>query len=72
MTLAIVLPGLDRAEAEALVAEADTVYPYSHAVRGNIEVRLEVSTDALSRKRVTGQGPVGNTAGRALRSSSGA
>lgn len=46
VTLAIVLPGLDRAEAEALVAEADTVCPYSHAVRGNIEVRLEVSTDA--------------------------
>ncbi|MFU7527387.1 organic hydroperoxide resistance protein [Qipengyuania sp. ASV99] len=46
VTLAIVLPGLERAEAEALVAEADTVCPYSHAVRGNIEVSLEVSTEA--------------------------
>ena len=40
--LAIVLPGLDRAEAEALVAEADTVCPYSHAVRGNIDVSIDV------------------------------
>lgn len=46
VTLVIVLPGLDAADAEALVAEADTVCPYSHAVRGNIEVRLEVTTDA--------------------------
>jgi lipoyl-dependent peroxiredoxin len=46
VTLAIVLPGLDRAEAEALVAEADSVCPYSHAVRGNIAVSLEVSTEA--------------------------
>lgn len=44
VTLAIVLPGLDRAEAEALVAEADTVCPYSHAVRGNIDVNIAVST----------------------------
>ena len=29
-----------RAEAEALVAEADTVCPYSHATRGNIDVTL--------------------------------
>ncbi|WP_276528573.1 OsmC family protein [Novosphingobium taihuense] len=46
VTLAIALPGLDTVEAEALVAEADTVCPYSHAVRGNIEVRLEVTTEA--------------------------
>jgi len=46
VTLAIVLPGLDRTEAEALVAEADTVCPYSHAVRGNIDVILAVSTAA--------------------------
>lgn len=46
VTLAISLPGLAPSEAEALVAEADTVCPYSHAVRGNIEVRLEVTTEA--------------------------
>lgn len=44
VTLAIVLPELDAADAQALVAEADTVCSYSHAVRGNIEVSLEVST----------------------------
>lgn len=44
--LTISVPGLDPAEAEALVAEADTVCPYSHAVRGNIEVDLEVITAA--------------------------
>lgn len=44
VTLAIVLPGLDTADAEALVAEADMVCPYSHAVRGNIDVGIEVST----------------------------
>lgn len=38
VTLDISLPGLDPAEADALVAEADTVCPYSHAVRGNIDV----------------------------------
>ncbi|PLK23315.1 organic hydroperoxide resistance protein [Porphyrobacter sp. TH134] len=46
VTLAIVLPGLSAAEAQALVAEADTVCPYSHAVRGNIAVSLDVSTPA--------------------------
>ena len=40
--LEIRLPGVARAEAEALVAEADTVCPYSHAVRGNIPVKLTV------------------------------
>lgn len=38
--LAISLPGVDRAAAEALIAEADTICPYSHAVRGNIAVKL--------------------------------
>lgn len=46
VTLAITLPGLDRAEAEALVAEADTICPYSHAVRGNIDVVLEVTASS--------------------------
>lgn len=46
VTLTIALPGLEQAAAEALVAEADTVCPYSHAVRGNIAVRIEVATAA--------------------------
>lgn len=41
--LSISLPGVEQAAAEALVAEADTVCPYSHAVRGNISVALEVA-----------------------------
>lgn len=41
--LVVSLPGLDRDAAEALVAEADTVCPYSHAVRGNIAVKLSVA-----------------------------
>ncbi len=41
--LAISLPGVDRAAAEALVAEADTICPYSHATRGNIEVKLSLA-----------------------------
>lgn len=46
VTLTISLPGLDAREAEALVAEADTVCPYSHAVRGNIEVTLEIVSNS--------------------------
>jgi len=41
--LAIKLPGLDRAKAEDLVAKAHVVCPYSHATRGNIDVRLKVA-----------------------------
>ncbi|MBY9068053.1 organic hydroperoxide resistance protein [Hyphomonas sp. WL0036] len=40
--LDIAIPDVDRAEAEALVAEAHEVCPYSHATRGNIEVDLNV------------------------------
>ncbi|MBC2665234.1 organic hydroperoxide resistance protein [Novosphingobium flavum] len=43
VALLVTLPGVDRAAAEALVAEADTICPYSHAVRGNIEVTLTVA-----------------------------
>lgn len=46
VTLDIALPGLNRDEAEALVAEADTVCPYSHAVRGNIDVSLVIAQGA--------------------------
>lgn len=43
VALTITLPGVDRAAAEALVAEADTICPYSHATRGNITVDLSVA-----------------------------
>lgn len=43
VALEISLPGVDRAEAEALVAGADAVCPYSHATRGNITVTLTVA-----------------------------
>ena len=38
--LKISLPGMDRAAAEALVAAAHVVCPYSNATRGNIDVTL--------------------------------
>jgi Ohr subfamily peroxiredoxin len=37
------LPGVERDAALALVEEADSVCPYSHAVRGNISVKLTVA-----------------------------
>jgi osmotically inducible protein OsmC len=40
--LKISLPGMPRAEAEALVQKAHTVCPYSNATRGNIDVTLTV------------------------------
>jgi osmotically inducible protein OsmC len=38
--LTVAVPGYDKAEAEALVAKAHVVCPYSHATRGNIPVSL--------------------------------
>jgi Ohr subfamily peroxiredoxin len=38
--LKISLPGMDRAEAEKLVAAAHIVCPYSNATRGNVNVTL--------------------------------
>jgi Ohr subfamily peroxiredoxin len=43
VALEIILPGVERAAAEALVAEADTICPYSHATRGNIEMKISVA-----------------------------
>jgi Ohr subfamily peroxiredoxin len=40
--LAISIPGMERAAAEALVQKAHQVCPYSNATRGNIEVTLTV------------------------------
>jgi lipoyl-dependent peroxiredoxin len=41
--LVISLPGIERAKAEDLVAKAHIVCPYSHATKGNIDVRLKVA-----------------------------
>jgi len=41
--LNINLPGLEQADAQALVEAAHHVCPYSNATRGNIDVRLHVS-----------------------------
>ncbi|MCA1941882.1 MAG: organic hydroperoxide resistance protein [Caenispirillum bisanense] len=41
--LKIDLPGIERAVAEGLVQKAHVVCPYSHATRGNIDVRLAVA-----------------------------
>jgi Ohr subfamily peroxiredoxin len=38
--LRISLPGMDHAQAQALVDKAHIVCPYSNATRGNIEVKL--------------------------------
>src|SRR5579872_3326796 len=42
IALEISLPGVPRADAEALVAKAHQVCPYSNATRNNIDVRLSV------------------------------
>ena len=43
--LAVSLPGVPKAEAEALVAKAHQVCPYSNATRGNVDVRLTSCDD---------------------------
>ena len=43
VALRVVLPGIDRPQAEALVHKAHQVCPYSNATRGNLDVRLEVA-----------------------------
>lgn len=43
VALEVKLPGIERAKAEELVKKADVVCPYSHATRGNIDVRLSVA-----------------------------
>ena len=40
--LAIHVPSLERPAAEALVQKAHIVCPYSHATKGNVDVRLRV------------------------------
>jgi osmotically inducible protein OsmC len=41
--LKVSIPGMDHAEAEALVHKAHEVCPYSNATRGNVDVKLHVS-----------------------------
>ena len=41
--LAVSIPGMDRAAAEKLVADAHEVCPYSNATRGNVDVKLSVT-----------------------------
>lgn len=36
------LPGVDRAEAEALVEKAHQICPYSNSIRGNVSVQTKV------------------------------
>lgn len=43
VTLDVVMAGVDQAKAEEIVAAAHAVCPYSNAVRGNIDVKLNVS-----------------------------
>lgn len=43
VALAVTIPGMERAQAEQLVAEAHEVCPYSNATRGNVDVKLSVS-----------------------------
>ena len=47
VTLNAELKGVDQAQAEALVAKAHTICPYSKATRGNIEVKLQANGNAL-------------------------
>jgi osmotically inducible protein OsmC len=41
--LTIHIPGMDHAQAEQLVHKADIVCPYSHSLRGNVDVKLTVA-----------------------------
>ena len=43
VALTVSLPGMDRAQAEALVAAAHEVCPYSNATRNNVDVALSVA-----------------------------
>ena len=43
VALTITIPGMERSAAEALVAKAHQVCPYSNATRGNVEVTLTVA-----------------------------
>lgn len=40
--LTVEMPGVERADAEAVIRAANEICPYSHAIRGNVEVDLGV------------------------------
>jgi Ohr subfamily peroxiredoxin len=42
VAMAITVPGFEKAQAEALVAAAHKVCPYSNATRGNIDAQINV------------------------------
>jgi lipoyl-dependent peroxiredoxin len=42
VSMKVSVPGMDRAAAEKLVAEAHEVCPYSNATRGNLDVKISV------------------------------
>ena len=41
--LDVSLPGMDKGKAEDLVSKAHVVCPYSHAVKGNVDVRTKIT-----------------------------
>jgi osmotically inducible protein OsmC len=43
ISMQVSLPGVDRAKAEALIKAAHVVCPYSHAIRGNHEVKTTLA-----------------------------
>lgn len=43
VSLTVAIPGVERATSEDLVGKAHIVCPYSHATRGNVDVRLNVA-----------------------------
>jgi Ohr subfamily peroxiredoxin len=49
VTLNAELAGVEQAQAEALVAKAHTICPYSKATRGNIEVTLQANGKAVKK-----------------------
>lgn len=42
VALEVSLPGIDRAKAEDLVKKAHVVCPYSHSIKGNVQVTTKV------------------------------
>lgn len=41
--LKVDLPGVEPAEVEAMIAEADKICPYSNAIRGNVPVKISAA-----------------------------
>lgn len=44
VTLDVAITGIDQAKAEDIVTAAHAVCPYSNAIRGNVDVQLNVTT----------------------------